>query len=177
MINSLHSFRTSCLVAFFLVVTLPNAHALELDQPAPYFEITTPDGKVFKSSEAKGDVIVLNLWASWCTFCQEEMPALETYYQRHWDEGLRVIAVNMDEAGEEGKVGEIMRSYSFTAGVGRSSNLRGFGRIWRLPMTFIIDRNGILRKDGSEGDPKIDLALLERVVTPLLKSGEAQQQP
>jgi len=177
MIDSRRLFWTACLSAFFLVFAIPSAKALEEGTPAPYFEITTTDGKVFKSSEAKGEVIVVNLWATWCTFCREEMPALETYYQRHKSEGLRMIAVSMDEASEDSKAREIMQSYSYTAGVGRLSKLKGFGRIWRLPMTFVIDRNGILRKDGSEGDPKIDLASLERDVTPLLKTSEAQRQP
>jgi len=177
MIDTRHFSWTACLFAFFLVLAIPSAKALEEGKPAPYFEITTTDGKVIKSSEAMGEVIVINLWATWCTFCREEMPALEAYYQRHKAEGLRMVAISMDEASEDGKVREIMQSYSYTAGVARLSNLKGFGRIWRLPMTFVIDRDGILRRDGSEGDPKIDLALLERVVTPLLKAGEAQHQP
>ena len=177
MIDSRRSFWTTGLLAIFLTFAVPSAEALEVGKPVPDFEITTIDGKVFKSSEARGEVIVVNLWATWCTYCREEMSALEGYYQRHKTEGLHLIAVSMDEASEDGKVREIMRPNSFTAGIGRLSNLKGFGRIWRLPMTFVIDRNGILRKDGSEGDPKVDLASLERDVTPLLKASEAQYRP
>jgi thiol-disulfide isomerase/thioredoxin len=165
------------LVVTCLVLVVTYANAGNEGKPAPYFEIATLDGKVLKSSEIAGDVIVINVWATWCTFCREEMPAMESYYQRHKFEGLRMIAVSMDEPAEEGQVREIMRSYSYTGGIGRLSNLKGFGRIWRLPMTFIIDRNGILRKDGSEGEPMIDLAILEREVTPLLNVGEAQRRP
>lgn len=166
---------TICLLAALWVIAAPGAMALESGKPAPSIEIAISGGKVFKSSEAKGEVIVVNLWATWCTFCREEMPALEAYYQRHKNEGLRMIAVSMDEASEDGLARDVMRSYSYAAGIGRLSNLKGFGRIWRLPMTFVIDRNGILRKDGSEGDPKIDLTTLEREVTPLLRSGETQK--
>lgn len=170
------SWATSLAACFFAFAT-PNASALEVGKPAPQFEIATLDGKVFKSSEAGGDVIVINLWATWCTFCREEMPALETYYQQHKTEGLRMIAVSMDEASEDAKVREIMQAYGYTGGVGRLSKLKGFGRIWRLPMTFVIDRNGILRRDGSEGAPKIDLASLEKEVTPFLKAGEVERRP
>lgn len=173
MTDSRHSFWTSCALAWFLMLAIPSAKALEEGQPAPDFTITTTDGKVFKSSDAKGEVIVLNLWVTWCTFCREEMPALETYYQTHKGEGLRLIAVSMDEASEDQQVREVMQAFSYPAGVGRLSELSGFGRIWRLPMTFVIDRNDILRKDGSVGEPKIDLPLLEKVVTPLLKAGAA----
>ena len=161
----------SALLALCLTLCATGALALEEGKPAPAFEIATADGKVFKSSEARGEVIVVNLWATWCTFCREEMPALETYYRRHRAEGLRLIAVSMDEADMDAKVKEIMRAFSYPLGVGRQSKLDGFGRIWRLPMTFVIDRQGILRRDGSEGDPKVDLASLERIVTPLLKAG------
>ena len=177
MINHQRMFWSTVLLAVFLVLGAPSATALQEGKPAPLFEVTTLDGEVFKSSEAKGEVIIVNLWATWCTYCREEMPALETYYQRHKADGLRLIAVSMDEASEDGKIREVMQSYSYTAGIGRLSNLKGFGRIWRMPMTFVIDRNGILRKDGSEGDPKVDLASLEREVTPLLKASEKPRQP
>ncbi len=160
----------ACLVGFCIVLAVSDANALEEGKPAPYFEIATSDGKIFRPSDARGEVIVVNLWATWCTFCREEMPDLETYFKRHKAEGLRVIAVSMDDASEEAQAQKVMQSYSYTAGVGRLSNLKGFGRIWRLPMTFVIDRNGVLRRDGSEGEPKIDLSSLEREVTPLLKS-------
>ena len=163
-----------CMAACFLLVA-PGAGALEDGKPVPYFEITLADGKVFKSSEARGEVVVVNLWATWCTYCREEMPALETYYQRHKAEGLRLIAVSMDEAGDDAKARAVMQAYSYPAGVGRASNLKAFGRIWRLPTTFVIDRNGILRKDGSEGDPKVDLVSLEKEVTPLLNASEPRR--
>ena len=167
-------FRIAFLPALFLLMAVPNAMALDVGKPAPDFKIVTIDGKVFKPSDAKGKVIVLNLWATWCTYCRQEMPALETYYEKHKDQGLRMVAVSMDDASEEGKVDEIAKAYSYTIGVGHLSDLDGFGRIWRIPMTFVIDRNGILRRDGSEGDPKVDLASLERDVTPLLKAGKIQ---
>lgn len=145
------------------------AHMLDVGKPVPEFEIKLADGKTFKPSDAKGEVVVLNLWATWCTYCREEMPALETYYQRHKAEGLRVLAVSMDEPEDEAKAREVMKAFSYTLGIGKQSKLKPFGRIWRLPMTFVIDRNGILRRDGSEGEPKVDMAILERDVTPLLK--------
>ena len=169
--------RAACLSASLLAGAVPCANALEEGKPAPHFEIATADCKTFNSSEARSEVIVVHLWATWCPFCREEMPALETFYQRHKAEGLKMIAVSMDEAGEDGKAREIMRAFHYTDGIGRLSNLNGFGRIWRLPMTFVIDRHGILRRDGSDGDPKIDLASLEKLVTPLLQADSAQRRP
>jgi peroxiredoxin len=161
--------------AFFSLPVL--SRALEEGKPMPLIEVVTMDGKSFKSTDAKGDVVVINLWATWCSFCRTEMPALETYYQRHRDQGLRIIAVSMDDASAETAAREVMKAYGFTGGIGRSSNLKALGRIWRLPMTFVIDRDGILRRDGSEGDPEINLPMLEKQVTPLLAHGRSEPAP
>ncbi len=143
--------------------------AVELGKPVPKFSVATLDGSTVRFTGASDEVVVLNLWATWCGYCREEMPALETYFRRHNNQGLRLIAVSMDDADADATVRKIMRGYSYPAGLGRLSDLSAFGRIWRLPMTFVIDRHGILRRDGGEGDPKVDLAVLEREVTPLLK--------
>jgi peroxiredoxin len=166
----LRPFSWSVGLFALLLLGSPAARALEEGKPAPAFEIALADGTVFKSGEARGEVLIINLWATWCAFCREEMPALESYYQQHKGEGLHLIAVSMDEADAEAKAREIMQAYSYPVGIGRQSKLKGFGRIWRLPMTFVIDRQGILRRDGSEGEPKVDLATLEKQVTPLLRN-------
>ena len=112
--------------------------------------------------------MIVNFWASWCSPCRKEMPALESYYAQHKAEGLIVLAINMDDPKNTQAVRDIMRDFSFSAAFAREASFDGYGRIWRMPMTFIIDRNGLLRKDGSVGDPKIDLPLLETLATPLL---------
>jgi peroxiredoxin len=96
------------------------------------------------------------------------MPALETYYQKHHAEGLQIVAVSMDDPKDESKVREVMRSFTFPAAMARDANIKAYGRIWRIPLTFVIDRRGILRKDGWYGDPGIDLPMLDKTVTPLL---------
>ncbi len=53
------------------------------------------------------------------------------------------------------------RVFAFPAALVRDTNIKGYGRIWRLPLTFVIDRQGMLRKDGWYGDPVLDMATLE----------------
>lgn len=153
-----------------LVICSPAAQAatLTLGQPAPALSARTLDGGSFNLKDAAGSVVIVNFWASWCSPCRKEMPAMETYYQQHKADGLRIIAINMDEPKNAQAVIDIMRDFSFPAALAQDAQYSGYGRIWRLPMTFVIDRQGILRKDGSVGDPKIDLPLLESLVTPLL---------
>jgi thiol-disulfide isomerase/thioredoxin len=154
-----------------MMVALPWAHAsLAVGKPAPALEAMTIDGKKFSLAEVTGNVVIVNFWASWCEPCRKEMPAMETYFQKHKDEGLRILAISLDEPDDDAKVYQIMKNFTYPAAFQRNAAFEGYGRIWRLPMTFIIDRKGVLRKDGGVGPPSIDLDLLEKVVTPLLTS-------
>jgi peroxiredoxin len=98
------------------------------------------------------------------------MPALDAYYRRHRAQGLQLLAVSVDESANEAKVRAIMQSFSFSAALVRNVNAKGYGRIWRIPLTFVIDRQGTLRKGDWYGDPGLDLPQLEKVVTPLLEA-------
>jgi len=154
-----------CLLVAFAVA---DASALSEGAPAPPLEAKLLDGRTLASADYAGKVLLVNFWASWCAPCRAEMPALEAYYQKHRAEGLEIVAVSMDEPKDEPKVREVMRAYTFPAGLIRDAKVKGYGRIWRLPLTFVIDRRGVLRKDGWYGNPGLDVPLLERTVTPLL---------
>jgi cytochrome c biogenesis protein CcmG, thiol:disulfide interchange protein DsbE len=138
--------------------------------PAPALDGRQFDGSRFSLADHAGKVVVLNFWASWCAPCREEMPALDAYYRRHRGEGLEVIAISMDSPKDEAKARDLMRAFSFPAAFARESNIKGYGRVSLLPLTFVIDRNGVLRKDGRYGATPLDTATLERTVTPLLRA-------
>jgi thiol-disulfide isomerase/thioredoxin len=159
----------SLLVLCCSVVSL-SAWAVDVGEHAPALTAKTLNGETFDLQAEAHQVVIVNFWASWCEPCREEMPALETYYQQHKGEGLKVIAISMDEPEDDAMVHKVMAHYSYPAAFQRDANFKGFGRIWRMPMTYVIDRQGVVRKDGSVGEPKIDLTLLDTLVTPLLKA-------
>jgi cytochrome c biogenesis protein CcmG, thiol:disulfide interchange protein DsbE len=162
--------RIALLSLLFALTASARAAAIEEGKPAPAFEAKLLDGTPFSLSAAAGEVLIVNFWATWCEPCREEMPALNAYYQKHRAEGLKVLAISVDEPGDEAKVREVMQAFTFPAALARDANIKGYGRIWRIPLTFVIDRYGVLRKDGWHGDPKIDLPALEKTVTPLLET-------
>jgi len=139
-------------------------------KPAPSMSAKLLDGSAFKLSDQAGKVVMLNIWATWCAPCRAEMPALEAYFRQHRDEGLVLLAVSWDDPRDEVKVREVMKDYSFPAALARDADLRNYGRIWRLPLTFVIDKRGVLRKDDWYGDPGLDVPLLEKTITPLLRA-------
>ena len=122
----------------------------------------------FQLSANHGKVTIINFWATWCAPCKAEMPALQAYYDKHKSEGLEILAISMDDASKLAEVRQVARDFSFPIALKADANFKGLGRIWRMPSTFVVDKNGILRKNGHEGEPEVTLLQLESLVTPLL---------
>jgi thiol-disulfide isomerase/thioredoxin len=158
----------AALAVLVLAGSFAQARPVAEGSPAPPVEAKLLDGANLTPADYSGKVLVVNFWATWCGPCRAEMPALEAFYEKHRAEGLQVIVISMDDPKDEAKVRDVMRAYTFPAALGRDAKVKGYGRIWRLPLTFVIDRRGVLRKDGWYGDPGLDLPLLEKTVTPLL---------
>lgn len=154
-----------------LLLLAVSATAAELKEgmPAPAFRAELLDGGTFDSMKQRGDVIVLNFWASWCTHCRTEMPALDAYYRAHRAEGLEMIAISIEDRADLAKVKGVMKDFSFPAALASDAQTEGYGRPWRLPITFVIDRRGVLRFGGLKFAKVLDLATLEKIVTPLLQ--------
>jgi thiol-disulfide isomerase/thioredoxin len=158
------------LLTLLLVLGLPAMSAeLAVGSPAPDVEAKLLDSsRVFKLSANHGKVTVINFWATWCGPCKEEMPAIQAYYDKHKAQGLEVLAISMDEARDLNEVKKFAQKFTFPIALKTEANFKGLGRIWRMPSTFVIDKEGILRKNGHIGDPEVTLEQLELLVTPLL---------
>lgn len=114
---------------------------------APDYAAQLLDGAPVSLESQRGKVVLLNIWATWCKPCRQEIPALETLHQRHRDEGLEIIGVSIDQPGMADRI------QSFAAELGASYTL------WHdpddristtflaigVPASYLIDRDGILR--------------------------------
>jgi cytochrome c biogenesis protein CcmG/thiol:disulfide interchange protein DsbE len=160
----------NCFLLTALLSINPVFAAIELGQPAPNIEGTLIDGKPFSLNNNRGKIVLVNFWASWCEPCREEMPAIQAFLKKNKDKGFEVLAITVDKPADMEQAKQIMSQYSFLFAEKKQIDYSGYGRIWRIPSTFIIDRQGTLRKNGLTGDPKVDTKTLEQVVTPLLLS-------
>lgn len=138
-------------------------------KPAPGLEGRYLDGSPFSLQDMRGKVVIVNFWAAWCPPCREEMPALDGLYKTYRGQGLEIIGISVDGKADEANVEAAARPYGYPVALLEAVKADGFGRIWRLPMTFIIDRHGIVRKSAWYCEPKDAAGELEKIVAPLLK--------
>src|SRR5450631_3838378 len=145
------------------------SNSLRVGQPAPPAVMVTLDGERIATSDLTGHVVILTFWATWCGPCRQELPLLSAYAAQHADAGLTVLGFSLDAPEDMSKVRAAARSLHFPVGLLAGANLPGYGRIWRIPVNFTIDRRGRLIDDGWKDAQAVWTAeRLESIVTPLL---------
>jgi len=109
-----------------------------------------PDGKDLKTADFAGKTVLLNIWATWCGPCREEMPALNALQRNLGDKDFEVVAVNIDTGNDE-KPKAFLSEYGIdTLGYYRDSSMGVFnslkkeGLAFGLPVTLVIDKKGCL---------------------------------
>ncbi len=123
---------------------------------APEFQAKRLDDtmQVARLGDYEGSVVLLNVWATWCQPCREEMPSIERLYQELGPRGLRVVAVSVDDGGAEADIQEFVREFGLTFDILHDPT----GRILQtyqmigVPETFLIDRTGVIRKKAFAAD-------------------------
>ncbi len=174
---AVHSLRTrriflldaaAALVAG-LAAPAARASSLRVGAPAPPATLVTLDGKRISTGDLHGKVVVLTFLATWCGPCREELPLLSDYQQAHASKGLVVLGFSLDEPADLEKVRAMAAPLRFPVGLLSSSQAPGYGRIWHIPVSFTIDRQGRLADDGwKDKHPVWTPERLQRVVEPLL---------
>ena len=131
-----------------------------IGQQAPDFVLKTLDGNSVRIHPAQdGKLYVLNFWATWCPPCQAEIPELEAFATAHAN-NLDFYAVNLQESAEDVQDFLTQRGHDFPVLLDSGEAAKSF-RIRAIPMTVIIDRNGIIRfqKIGMTNREELEQAL------------------
>jgi peroxiredoxin len=129
---------------------------VEVGSSAPQFAAQTLDAapKPVTLADYKGKVVLLNVWATWCPPCREEMPSMEALHRDFAPRGLEVVAVSIDDAGSEQKVRDFVKEFGLTFDVLHDPE----GQIQRtyattgVPENFVIGADGVVRKKAYAQD-------------------------
>ena len=120
---------------------------IEGELAAPDFTLPDLNGELISLSDFKGNVVVVNIWATWCPPCVYEMPSMEKLHQKFKSEKFKILAISIDSLGAEA-VWPFMKNHNLTfqalidpAGVMQTS----YG-VYSIPQSFIIDKQGHLLK-------------------------------
>jgi len=128
-----------------LALALP-ALAADPNGPAPQFTLASKAGSDISLSQYKGQVVMINFWASWCGPCRQEMPLLESIYKKYNRMGFTMIGVNVEPDSKAADEWLKATPVSFPILYDRDSKVSKLYNVAGMPSTVIIDRNGNLRK-------------------------------
>ncbi|MBT4838158.1 MAG: TlpA family protein disulfide reductase [Methylococcales bacterium] len=134
----------TCIVILSIQSTV---YAVSVGERAPIFNLTTFESeKRINLSDYRGKVILLDFWASWCTSCRQAFPVLNSFHHQFKAKDFKILAINVDEDPKDGK--HFLRRYSadFTVLSDPLAITPEKYQLKAMPMSFIIDRDGIVRK-------------------------------
>jgi thiol-disulfide isomerase/thioredoxin len=137
----------AAVVALCASCTRDAVPVVEVGQPAPRDAATTLAGDSASLGGLAGKVVLLNVWATWCAPCREEIPFLQSLYEQHKADGLEIVGVSVDARGQDGAIREFVTEFRMTYPIWRDPDERVQSTFLALgvPASYLIDRNGVLR--------------------------------
>jgi peroxiredoxin len=136
---------------------------------APDFALKSRTGENLKLSEFRGDVVMINFWASWCGPCRQEMPLLDTLYKRYSQLGFTLLGVNVEE---DSKAAEVMLKdvpVSFHVLFDNQNKVSKLYDVNAMPTTIIIDRDGKVRHVHKGFQPGYELEYEKQIKALILE--------
>jgi len=148
---------------------------VELGSKAPDFKALTLDSipKEKSLADYRGQVVMINVWATWCLPCRVEMPSIEALHKAYGPKGLKIVAVSIDDPGTEAGIRAFAKQYGLTFEIlhDPKGEITELYDITGYPETFIIGRDGVIRKklmsatdwNSPEARALVDRLLTERI--------------
>lgn len=144
--------------ALFLTILLALTTSVHAEMiTAPDFVLKSKNSGNVRLSEQRGNVVMINFWASWCGPCRQELPEMEAIYQEYQDLGFEILAVNVDDDASKAELllGDV--EVSFPVLFDSEGDISELYAVNAMPTTVIIDRDGnqrILHKGYRSGDER-----------------------
>jgi len=125
---------------------------------APDFTLRSADGRNVRLDELRGQVVLVNFWATWCGPCREEMPRLNVLYEKYRKSGFVLLGVNIDDDPKTALATAAKLNVSFPVLLDTDKKVSKLYDLNTMPSTVVIDRDGKMRflhrgyRAGTEGD-------------------------
>jgi peroxiredoxin len=147
----------------------PEIFPVEVGSSAPIFAATDlASGQRVTLASYKGQVVLLNIWATWCEPCKVEMPSLEQLQREMGPRGLKILAVSIDEGGPD-----VVRQYARDLGLtfpilhDQSGRIKQIYQTTGVPESFVINREGRIEKKvigATDWDAAVNKDLVRRLL-------------
>src|ERR1700690_3145526 len=131
--------------AMAAIVIASAAFAADASGPAPAFSLSALDGSQATLAQYKGQVVMVNFWATWCGPCQQEMPLLDQMYKKYKPAGFTLIGVNVDKEAPPVKELLARKPVSFPVMLDPANQVSKPSHVDEMPSSVIIDRKGEIR--------------------------------
>jgi peroxiredoxin len=161
--------KKTLIIIFALLAFLPlNAYPVQLTENVPPCELRDLTGNIVRSGSLKGKVVILVFWATWCDGCRTELPELDVLYQKYRNDGLEVIAINLDSSAD--RLARFLQKIkpSFRVVHDEKGTVAAAYRVSGIPAGFIIGKDGLTGRRIS-GSGRQVLAAYEQEINELLK--------
>ncbi len=134
-------------------------------QSAPDFVLKSLGGDNLRLSEYRGEVVMLNFWASWCGPCRQGMPVLDEMYERYHKVGFELLGVNIDR--DPLRAADMVRvlGVSFPVLFDERKEVTRLYHVEDMPVTMLIDRSGVVRYVNHGFEPSSEAKYVEQIRT------------
>jgi len=145
------------------------AFATSSSGPAPAFKLSARGGKTIDLAQFRGQVVMINFWATWCGPCRQEMPLLEDIYKKYKPMGFTMLAVNVepDSKAAEAWLGKLAKPVSFPVAFDVDSKVSKAYKVAGMPSTVFVDRKGnvrVMHKGYKPGDENFYLTQIRSML-------------
>jgi peroxiredoxin len=132
-------------LSVFAAALLLGAAAIAADKPAPDFTLKTLSGPNLRLGEQRGQVVMINFWASWCGPCKQEMPHLNRLHDKYRDAGFALLGVNVDDDPVKAAAAAAALGVRFPVLLDAAKDVSRLYGLSAMPTTVVIDRDGRVR--------------------------------
>lgn len=136
------------ILTFILLAAQKPISPWEIDgltgKKAPEFTLKDVNGRNVSIASLRGQVVLINFWATWCPPCRAEMPSMNRLYREYKGKGLEILAISTDNSASKVKDYISKNSLAFQVLMDDNIKVARQYKVFSLPTTFLIDRNGII---------------------------------